>query len=99
MNTDELIENVECWATAKKIDFQENAPYQLAKFLEESGDMAGAFLKKDRVKLVDGIGDTMVTLIIFAQQNGLTLNECLEAAWEEIKDRTGKTQGGVFIKD
>jgi hypothetical protein len=27
------------------------------------------------------------------------LSECLEAAWNEIKDRKGKTQGGVFVKD
>ena len=30
--------------------------------------------------------------------HNLTLLECLAHAWEEIKDRKGKTVGGVFIK-
>ena len=29
----------------------------------------------------------------------LTLAECLEAAWEKIRDRTGQTIDGVFVKD
>jgi len=30
---------------------------------------------------------------------GLTPSQCLEAAWNEIKDRTGKTVNGVFVKN
>ena len=30
---------------------------------------------------------------------GLALDECLNAAWEKIRDRTGQTIGGVFVKD
>jgi len=33
------------------------------------------------------------------QQLGYTSAECLEAAWNEIKDRKGKTEGGVFIRE
>ena len=29
----------------------------------------------------------------------LTLEDCLEAAWEKIRDRTGQTINGVFVKD
>ena len=50
-------------------------------------------------ELVDGLGDTLVTLIILAAQYGLELEDCLEYAYNEIKDRTGKTVGGTFIKD
>lgn len=35
--------------------------------------------------LKDGIGDTVVTLIILAQQQGWTLEECLQYAYDEIK--------------
>lgn len=48
--------------------------------------------------LKDGIGDVVVTLIILAQQNGLTLEECLDMAYGEIKGRTGKMVDGVFVK-
>ena len=48
---------------------------------------------------LDGIGDSFVTLIILAKQLGLEPAECLEAAWNEIKNRTGKTVNGVFVKN
>lgn len=34
-----------------------------------------------------------------AYSYGLNLNDCLLAAWEEIKDRKGKTINGTFIKN
>ena len=50
-------------------------------------------------ELKDAFGDTLVTLIILAKQNELKLEECLEYAYNEIKNRTGKTINGTFIKD
>jgi NTP pyrophosphatase (non-canonical NTP hydrolase) len=50
-------------------------------------------------ELKDAFGDTIVTLIILAGQNGLKLEDCLEYAYNEIKDRTGKTVNGTFVKD
>ena len=47
----------------------------------------------------DGIGDTMVTLIILVQQLGITLEECLGLAYDEIKDRKGRMINGTFIKE
>lgn len=47
----------------------------------------------------DAIGDIIVTLVMQAQMWGLTIEECIEAAWQEIKDRTGRMQNGVFVKD
>ena len=54
---------------------------------------------KGLFELQDALGDTLVTLIILAAQYGLELEDCLEYAYNEIKDRTGKTVGGTFIKD
>lgn len=34
-----------------------------------------------------------------AHHYGLTLEECDDHAWDQIKDRTGKTINGEFIKD
>ena len=50
-------------------------------------------------ELKDAFGDTLVTLIILAKQNELKLEDCLEYAYNEIKNRTGKTINGTFIKD
>ena len=37
--------------------------------------------------------------MILAKQYGWTLEECVEYAFNEIKDRKGKTVNGAFIKD
>ncbi len=96
---DKLIQNVVGWAANKDILKKENASKQLLKVLEEVGETAGALLKSKNDEVKDGIGDSFVTLIILAKQLGLEPAECLEAAWNEIKDRTGKTVGGIFVKN
>lgn len=45
-----------------------------------------------------GVGKGNETLIILAHQTGWSLKECLQAAWGEIKDRTGEMRNGVFVK-
>ena len=96
---DVLIENVTGWAADKDILKKENAPKQLLKVLEEVGETAGALLKSKNDEVKDGIGYSFVILIILAKQLGLEPAECLEAAWNEIKNRTGKTVNGVFVKN
>lgn len=44
------------------------------------------------------MGDIFVTLIILCDQLNLDPVECLYKAYEKIKDRTGKTINGQFIK-
>jgi NTP pyrophosphatase (non-canonical NTP hydrolase) len=100
MTFDNLIENVQLWAQNKDILKSENAPKQLMKVMEELGETAGAIAKnKATDEIMDGIGDTFVTLIILSYQLGLEPSACLEAAWNEIKDRKGNTVNGVFIKE
>ena len=99
-NFDELVENVRHWADTKGLLKAENAPKQLMKVMEELGETAGAIAKnKSTDEIQDGIGDTFVTLIILSYQLGLEPWECLGAAWNEIKDRTGQTVNGVFVKN
>jgi hypothetical protein len=52
-----------------------------------------------RVKLIDGIGDCTVTIILAAEMAGLDFEACLQAAYDEIKGRTGRMEGGIFVKD
>lgn len=47
----------------------------------------------------DAIGDVTVTLIIIAKQLGLSFEECLAGAYNEIKDRKGRMVNGVFVKE
>tara|TARA_Y100001937_G_scaffold122563_1_gene183972 strand:- start:507 stop:833 length:327 start_codon:yes stop_codon:yes gene_type:complete len=72
---------------------------QMMKLMEEVGELAKAVAYRDEHGLKDGIGDCAVVLIILAAQYGLTFEQCLDHAWDEIKDRTGKLEDGLFKKD
>lgn len=93
----DLVKQVERWSIDKNLH-NANPERQALKVWEESGEIAAALSRDDKEALIDGIGDTIVTLIILAQQHELTLEECLQFAYDEIKDRTGKTINGTFIK-
>jgi hypothetical protein len=41
----------------------------------------------------------MVVLINIMTRNGLTMEECLSVAYNDIKDRKGMMVDGVFIKE
>ena len=56
-------------------------------------------LYEESQKIKDSIGDTMVLLSNIAAINEFTLKGCYLHAYEQIKDRTGKTVNGEFIKD
>ena len=99
MDLNELAIKVSNWAITRNIDKKENAPKQMIKVMEEVGETAGALLKKNEYEIKDGIGDILVTVIILARQLGYPPEECLEQAYNEIENRTGKTVDGVFVKD
>lgn len=94
----ELVNLVEQWAKDKNLDQAESSK-QMLKVVEEVGEVASALARNERDNLKDGIGDVVVTLIILAMQNDLTLHECLTTAYDEIKGRKGKTVNGVFVKE
>jgi NTP pyrophosphatase (non-canonical NTP hydrolase) len=56
-------------------------------------------IKEAEDEIEDGLGDVLVTLILFAKLSGLDCVGALETAYNVIKNRTGKTVDGIFIKD
>lgn len=90
---------VEDWASERGIDKPESATKQVMKAMEELGELSAGVNKLDREKQIDSLGDLQVVLIILAKQLGIDYIEALESAYEVIKNRTGKTVDGVFIKD
>jgi NTP pyrophosphatase (non-canonical NTP hydrolase) len=93
----ELVELVEKWAKNKGLD-KADPSKQMLKVVEETGEVAAALARNDQDDLRDGIGDVVVTLIILALQSDMDIYECLNVAYDEIKDRTGKMVNGVFVK-
>lgn len=92
-----LVHCVEQWSINKGLNKAEFCK-QYLKVAEEVGEVAAALARSDMDTLRDGIGDSVVTLIILAQQNNMTLEECLQTAYDEIKHRTGKVVNGTFVK-
>ena len=87
------------WANQRGILIPDNATKQMLKLTEEVGELAGAIAKNNKTDQIDAIGDIQVVLIILSEQLGINYKEALESAYNVIKNRTGKTINGVFIKD
>lgn len=99
VNYYDLVDAVESWASDRKIIQNSTATVQLMKTVSELGELADATLKNDTAGIVDGLGDVLVTLIIFARLKSLNLDRCLESAYYTIKDRKGTlTPEGIFVK-
>lgn len=95
-----LIESVEQWACDRQIIPNSTPLAQLGKTMSELGELADATLKDDREGIVDGVGDVLVTLIIYSALQGFQIEDALAAAYREIKDRKGTlTPEGVFVKE
>jgi NTP pyrophosphatase (non-canonical NTP hydrolase) len=100
MNIEDLVIKVEQWAADRRILDHSSAQAQLLKTVSELGELADATLKGHDNEIVDGVGDVLVTLIIYARLQGVSLAYCLESAYREIKDRRGHlTPEGVFVKE
>ena len=96
---EKLVQEVIQWGKEKNIVKKENSYKQFCKVVEEVAEVGTALNNKDKEELIDAIGDSTVTLILLAAQNNLDFKNCLETAYNVIKDRTGKTENGVFVKD
>ena len=87
------------WAEQKGI-FKNGDPYaQAMKTVEEVSEHCNAITINDKAEIKDALGDIMVTLLIQAQMQDMNLEECLESAYNVIKNRTGKMVDGQFVKD
>ena len=98
MKAEDLVHAIVEWGKAHKID---NPDKQTVKLMEECGELAHEIsrCRYDSIGAEDAIGDIGVVLIILADILGYDFLDCLDLAYNEIKDRKGHTQDGSFIKD
>lgn len=100
MSLDELEACVIEWAKARRIIPNAFVTSQLLKAVSEMGELADAVNKGQREEMKDAVGDIIVCLINLCALEKTSLRECLEGAWEEIKDRRGiLLPNGVFVKE
>ena len=98
MTMNDLIEKVNQWFFDRDLA-EGDGLGQLQKLHEEIYELAEARIVNDFSAEVDAVGDITVVLIGYCLQRGLNFEQCLESAYNEIKDRTGKVVDGVFVKD
>jgi NTP pyrophosphatase (non-canonical NTP hydrolase) len=93
----DLITKIKQWSIDRNLDKAQPAK-QMLKLIEEVGELASGIAKDNRDVQVDSIGDIFVVLTILSQQLNLDIENCVESAYNEIKERKGKTVNGVFVK-
>lgn len=96
---EELVPLVQQWFVERGID-KGDGEGQLIKLQEEVEELLDAHDYGDAFEIRDAVGDIIVVLIGYCLQTGLDIVQCLEGAYNEIKNRTGKVdENGVFVKD
>jgi NTP pyrophosphatase (non-canonical NTP hydrolase) len=86
------------WAQERGIYDKGNSHTQYVKLMEEAGELAAALLNKDAYEIKDAIGDIVVVLTNLAALEGMTIENCIDAAYKEIANRTGTMLNGTFVK-
>jgi NTP pyrophosphatase (non-canonical NTP hydrolase) len=87
------------WAHERGLYDKGDVKTQTLKLLEEAGEICRAVLKNDKEQIIDGIGDCVVVLTNLAELNNVSIEDCIDAAYDEISNRTGKMVNGTFKKD
>ena len=87
------------WAGERGLYTNGDTKTQFCKLMEEGGELGRAILKNDQEEFIDAIGDMVVVLTNLAHLGGTTIEECIDAAYNEIKTRTGVMSNGTFVKD
>jgi NTP pyrophosphatase (non-canonical NTP hydrolase) len=90
---------IRLWADERGLYEKGDPKTQTLKLMEEAGEICRAVLKNDKAEIIDGIGDCVVVLTNLAKLSGTTIEKCIDAAYNEIKDRKGKMSNGTFKKD
>lgn len=108
----ELIEQVMQWAKDRNLIEGSSPGRQIYKTMEEATELAVAIgryegeavyddaeLDEHKAEIMDAIGDITVTLIIIAAQLDMPYENCLQAAYDQIKHRKGRMSNGIFVKE
>ena len=92
-------DKIRLWANERGLYDEGDPKTQALKLVEEVGETCRAILKENLPETIDGIGDCVVVLTNLAELTGYSIEKCIDRAYEEIKNRTGKMSNGTFKKD
>lgn len=87
------------WAQQRGLYEQGDPKTQCLKLVEEVGELAEAILKNQPKEIIDAVGDIIVVLTNLSELSGFQVEQAIEHAYNEIKDRKGQMKNGTFIKE
>ena len=90
---------IRMWANQRGLYEHGDTKTQALKLVEEVGEICRAILKEDHDEVVDGIGDCVVVLTNLAELQGVSIEKCINVAYNVISQRSGKMVNGTFKKD
>lgn len=100
---------IRTWAEDKGIYAKGDVMTQYVKLSEEGGELAKALINEDMPEIIDAIGDMAVVLTNVAElvnrkyyltgKDAITIEKCIESAWNVIKERQGEMKNGSFVKE
>jgi NTP pyrophosphatase (non-canonical NTP hydrolase) len=85
------------WAIDRNLIDGSTPKDQLHKLYQEVGELSADVCKGKDPR--DELGDVFVVAVILCQQFGFKPEECIELAYEKIKNRRGRMVNGIFIKE
>ncbi len=94
-----IFDKIRSWAKERGLYKRGDSNTQYIKLMEEAGELAQALLKRDDTEIYDAIGDMVVVLTNLAYMEGVTIESCINDAYDEISDRKGKMINGTFVKN
>lgn len=87
------------WANDRCLYENSTNETRILKFYEEIGEwLVEVETGNEKAEMLE-LGDIYVCLVNIAKGRGFSLEECGWAAYNKIKNRTGRMENGTFIKD
>ena len=99
MKLNNEFEPIKKWANDKGIYDKGDIKTQALKLKEEAGELCKAVLNNDKEEIIDAIGDCTVVLTSISKFADVSIEECVNSAYDVISKRTGKMENGTFKKD
>ena len=96
---EDRFQKIRDWADERGLYDKGDTKTQFCKLMEEAGELGRAILKDNQPEFVDAIGDMVVVLTNMAMLGGTSIETCIDAAYDEIKNRKGKMVNGTFVKN
>ena len=100
-----IYDDIRMWANNRGIYDKGDLKTQFCKLGEEFGELGRAIVKDDKDELIDAIGDMVVVLTNVAAlakshfSSDITLESCVQSAYDVIKSRKGEMINGTFVKE